>query len=99
MGLKLCQKYLVHCPRANYGGTRSFTQLSFSSHIKIAALYFVYTGSGGGGAWGGGGIKYTRANSQVFVTGTNVNNIEDPKHFNQNHKQRFATWEGLFFCF
>jgi hypothetical protein len=44
---------------------------------------------------GGGGC---RATSQVFITQTNVNKIEDYNHLNSNQEQKFTTWEELFFC-
>ncbi len=60
-----------------------FTQLKFSSHITNCGN--VYTGLGGGGVY-----EYMRATSQVLVTGTKVNSIEDHKHLNPNHKQMFT---------
>ncbi len=48
---------------------------------------------------GGGGGERLRGTTQVFVTVTNVNKIQDRNHLNPNRKQRFTMWEELFFCF
>jgi hypothetical protein len=76
----------------NYTWINKITQLSRLLHTAKMAAMFTLLGEGGGGE------KRLRA-TQVCVTGTNVNKIEVHNPLNPNYKQRFTTWEELFFCF
>ncbi len=49
-------------------------------------------------AGGGGGGEVARS-TQEYVTGTNINKLEDYNHLNSNQNQMFTTWEEMFFCF